>query len=552
MRWVTSGAVSLLFVLGCGADDGPVDGDPECEAVFRPEPCPGRGVYGEPLSVAIGTSAPGQVVHYTLDGSEPTAESPIWSGEPIEIAPDTARGGVRTLRLVGVSGGELTPVSTHTYVFAGAVLDQPADPAGLPATWGIGDNVRPADYAMDRSALGDAAAEAIAAFSDHPSIAITTSDADFWDIGVGIYMHPDNLGDEWERPMTVELLAGDNPGFQIVAGVKIQGNSSTRQWRSAKLSLRLAFRGDYGAGDLRFPLFSGSPVVKFDNLILDAHYNNTWHHADPVEQARAQYVRDQFVARLQNEVGSLAPRSLAVHLFLNGIYWGLYDLHERPDEHFAASHLGGAAGDWDVIRHGPNEIVSGSNADYLDLLTMVRGADFTDDAEVDAISALVDIDELIDYMLINFYAGNADWDIHNWFAIRRRTGAAGFRFVSWDAEHVLENVDQNSTAVFNAGAPSEIYQALLANAGFRAQLDARASELYAPGGLLSPEVAGAVYAEMTETLRGAILCESARWGDNRREGDPYLRADWDAERAALLDSYFPARSSIARAQLPAP
>lgn len=558
---MTRGAVLPLILnlsFGCG-DDGGTDAGLDCEAIDRPSACPGRGIYDSPVEVALGRSVPNQVIHFTLDGSAPNTDSPIWDGEPIEIAPDTARGGVRTLRMIGDDAGRISREATHTYVFPAAVLDQPNDPPGLPATWGFGANTRPADFAMDRSALEGADDEAIAAFSELPIVAITSADAEWWDSGTGIYMQPDRTGPEWERPMQIELFnhaanAATSDGFRVTAGVKIQGNSSTEQWGSAKLSLRVAFRSEYGTGRLRYPLFPdfGSPVDEFENLILDAHYNNTWHHFEPVERDRAQYVRDQFTARMQLEVGSLAPRSLQVHLFINGLYWGLYDLHERPDASFAASHLGGDDGEWDVLRHSQSIVVAGDNSDFVSLITTVRSADFTDDAEVDAVRPLIDIDDLIDYMLVNFYVGNNDWDEHNWYALRRRTASDGFRFVSWDAEHVLEDVDQNSSVIRNPGGPTEIFGALLANDGFRAQLDARADELFGDGGPFSADVAAAIYTELTDELRGPILLEAARWGDNRRPGDPYLRSDWDAERQALLDDYFPARTAIVRSQLPAP
>jgi hypothetical protein len=546
-------ATLLLLAVGCGPGDEGTDAGADCEAIDRPAPCPARGLYDGPVEVVIGRSVPNQVVHYTLDGTTPTTDSPIWDGEPIEIAPDISRGGVRSLRMIGDSEGRISAESTHTYVFAAAVLDQPADPPDLPAVWGFGDNTRESDYAMDPTALGGTGDEAIDAVASLPILAITCADAEWWDSGTGIYMQPDRVGPDWERPMQIELFNhGDSPGFAIRAGVKIQGNSSTEDWKSAKLSLRVALRAVYGAGKLRYPLFASSPVDEFENLILDSHYNNTWHHFEPAERDRAQYIRDQFTARLQNEVGSLAPRSLPVHLFLNGLYWGLYDLHERPDAHFAAAHLGGDASEWDVLRHSQNIVVDGTNTDYVALITAVRSADLSNDVEVDEISALIDIDDLIDYMLVNHYVGNVDWDHHNWYAIRRSTTGDGFRFVSWDAERVLEDVDQNSVVTVNPGAPSEIFSALLANDGFRAQLDARATELLGDGGVFAATNAAAIYTEMTEAIRGAVLLESARWGDNRRAGDPYLREGWDAERQSLLDTYFPARTATARSQIPAP
>ena len=556
MRWWALG------LIGCACGGGESSGGP-CEAVARPEACPGRGLYDGPVDVEMVAPEEGAAVHYTLDGSEPDAASPRYE-VPVEIAPDPTTGGARILRMVALDSGgaPLGAIATHTYVFPAAVLDQPAEIPGLPGTWGSGDNVRPADYAMDRAALGGADEEAIAALAAIPTVSLVAPVEDLWDPALGIYMNPDAAGREWERAMSFEvLMPPEEQSLGFTAGVQIQGNSSTREWRSAKLSMRVAFRAEYGPGKLRYALFPDSTVAEFEHLILDAHYNFTWHHFDPEQRERASYAGDQYTARLQNATGSLAPHTRPIHLFLNGIYWGLYDLHERPDSHFAAAHLGGDPADYEVVRHNAANVVDGDGSGYAALLDAAR-ANLMNDANLDALADRLDIDDLIDYMLINFYVGNNDWDIHNWFAIGRAGGQ--FRFVSWDAEHVLGDVDQDSTAMVTAGGPIEIFQALMARADMRARVAARADELYGPGGPLWVDPAApawsaddtdrnlpaTLYVDLTDELRPSILLESARWGDNRRSAQAYTREDWDAERQRLIESYFPARSAIARQQLP--
>ena len=66
------------------------------------------------------------------------------------------------------------------------------------------------------------------------------------------------------------------------------------------------------------------------------------------QREHAQYVRDQFAADIHNAMGRYSPHGIAVHLYLNGVYWGLHRLHERPDEHFAAEYFGGNDADFDV------------------------------------------------------------------------------------------------------------------------------------------------------------------------------------------------------------
>lgn len=70
-------------------------------------------------------------------------------------------------------------------------------------------------------------------------------------------------------------------------------------------------------------------------------------------------IRDQLVSDIMLRAGLSAPRGRLVLLFLNGLLWGLYDLHERPDEHFCSAYFGGNDDDYDVLKHTSSTVVSG-------------------------------------------------------------------------------------------------------------------------------------------------------------------------------------------------
>ena len=87
-------------------------------------------------------------------------------------------------------------------------------------------------------------------------MSIVAEPADLFDARTGIYANPSRSGVQWEQPTSAELIYPDGrEGFQIPCGIRVQGGSSTRGWKARKVSLRLAFRGDYGATKLRYRLF---------------------------------------------------------------------------------------------------------------------------------------------------------------------------------------------------------------------------------------------------------------------------------------------------------
>ena len=135
-------------------------------------------------------------------------------------------------------------------------------------------------------------------------------------------------------------------------------------------------------------------------------------------------------------MGGFAPEG---RNYLNGLYWGLYWLHERPDEHFAAAYLGGRDEDYDVLKHNASRVVSGSSASYQAMLNRAN-ADLRIPENYQLMQEILDVPDLIDYLIMNYYVGNSDWAHHNWYASRNRVDPNGrWRYHSWDAEHIMED-----------------------------------------------------------------------------------------------------------------
>ena len=512
--------------------------------------CPERGLYQESVEVQI--VAPGGItqIYYTLDGSLPTLETGTAYSGPITIA-GTPERGVMILRAASfVNGFVATPTVTHSFVFPQHVIRQPANPEGFPAKWGGDGITRDADYGMDPNVLVDtvAAHDGLRAL---PTLTLVIDARDVFGPESGIYMFPQQDRTTRERPAFAELIFPDgSDGFAVQSGVRIQGATSTYQWQSAKLSFRLAFKSKYGNPKLNFRVFPDSDVTAFDTLILDAHHSDTWIHRHESQRRRAQYIRDTYTSDLQRAVGGLAPHSRFVHLYLNGLYWGVYDVHERPDDAFASAYMGGTKNEYDVLRHGEGNsptLVAGDRRAWDTMIDIANGG-LADPSSYRAVQRYLDVDDFIAYMLVNFYAGNEDWPNNNWYTARRRIKDARFRFFSWDAEYVLRG-KHDRTGVEGPEGPGMLYQALLASTDFRAALLARGTVLLGNDGILGPENVTNLYRRRLAEIDTAIILESARWGDNRRTDAPYTRKEWLTERNWLLKHFFPTRSQRVLSQL---
>jgi hypothetical protein len=443
---------------------------------------------------------------------------------------------------------------TNTYLYLQDVVRQPEDPDGFPLNWGWTGN---GDYEMDPDVV-DAPAYSQTIIDDMkaiPSMSLVM-DVDDWfgSGGQGIYLE----GELDERAVSAELIHPDGTeGFQTNCAVMIVGGSSTGRWKMDKLSMRLKFQNEYGAADLDYPMFGEDATDEFQTLVLDARMNASWAYGggvridgrDLTQNDIAQYTRDNFVANLQMALGGLAPHGRQVHLYLNGLYWGLYWVHERPDEHFAAAYRGGDPEDYDVIKHNSDSVVNGSNDHYKSLFSIANSGRPLEE-KYDLLSEQLDITDFINYMIVNYYVGNVDWAHQNWYASRGKFPPEDkWRYHSWDAEHVLEGLNTNNTERNNDGGPTRLHHVLKQHPEYRRRFADQLYQHFYNDGVMTQANVTAIYQKLLDEVDRAVVGESARWGDNHRD-EPYTRnVEWVTERDWLLDTYFPQRADIVLGQM---
>jgi len=430
-----------------------------------------RGFFEGPFAVEIRTETPGAKIYFTTNGAEPTLRTGLPYSAPIQITTTTV------LRAAAVKEGlEPSDTDTQTYLCLGDVLKQTG--AGFPSTWGTNEG-RPvlADYEMDPEIVNQPAYrdELVPALKSIPTMSLVIAPADLFEAKRGIYANPKENGADWERPASVELIFPDGrKGFHINCGVRIQGGWNRRPEESPKHSFRLVFRKQYGPGKLKFPLFGDAGVRDFDTLILRGGCNNTWLHWSGEERLRGDFIRDQWMRDTLRAMGHPSARGMFVHLYLNGSYWGLYNLCERPSGPFVAAHLGGQPEDYDV-RNGTH-ILEGDDAAWKTLMSLANAGVVGERAFAE-IRQWVDVPELIDYLIANFYGANADWDREsNWYAARRRNPPGPYQFFIWDGERTLESIDANSMAFDDDDSPPRLFHRLRANAEFRRMFAERARQ----------------------------------------------------------------------------
>ena len=546
---------------------GAVNGGVLLGLAERPVFDPPHGFPDAAIAVTMTTATPGAAIRYTTNGSPPTAATGVLYTGPVPVDRTTV------LRAAAFREDWLpSPPATATYLFPDDIVAQTragALAAGFPAAW----NGQSADYGLDPRVAGPDGtdvfdgkytAEIRQSLLAIPSLSIAI-DRDAMFGPQGIYANPLGRGDAWEREVSIELIDPDRAGgFQQDAGLRIQGGAFRRFDLTLKKSFRVIFRGKYGATELEYPLFGADAADHFDNIVLRANANDAWKWGG----ASSLYIRDAFAHETLLAMGSVAPHGNFVHLYINGQYWGLYHPVERPDASFSAAYFGGDKETWDAINQ--DSVPDGTYEAWNRLITLL-GQGVPDNAAFQRLQGnnpdgtrnpayedLLDVDNMIDYLVMNLYIGNVDWPHRNFWVGRDRNNGDGFKFYSWDSETALglgSNVYNDRTGV--SGAVAQPYAVLRSNAEFRLRFADHVFRHFSEGGALyvNPLAPGwdparpadnrpaARLAALAEQVDCAIVAESARWGDQLNDY-PFTRDEhWRKERDDLLAGYFPVRSA---------
>jgi len=509
------------------------------------------------LTMATVDGKPGDI-RYTLDGSAPTLESPLYEG-PISISTTTVvRAGIP------VAGESILQRDVSgSYLFVNDIVNQgTTPPPGFPAHKAVNDQEM--YYGMsklvtegaDRDRVFNGFTNAI------PSVSVVIDPKFLFDKDVGIYVNAKKESQAWERMALFEQIDpvnGTANEWTGPAGLRIRGGAS-RKSLFPKHSFRLFFRRNYGMNKLKFKLFGDEGASSFKRIDLRTSQNFSWANGGPNDNFIYECVSRDTQGAFKTD---LYTRTRACHLFINGIYWGLYQTDERIDDHYAETYNGGDKSEYDVVRTSHNEnlsfetgIVEGNDLAWKALWNLMNAgfdagnypkacglnADYTRNPNY---PILLNAPNLMRYMISTHWRADTDTPSYgngpnNVAALRNRIDGSGaqdgFMFIQHDNEYSLgfgkagykdDTTSYGTTDMAsNNGswsyfAPAQLHFRLCKNAEYKM---AFADQVYRltvkKGGVLTaPEMLKRFRARMAE-VDDAIACEAARWGwrcpDNKK------------------------------------
>ena len=338
------------------------------------------GFYTNSVGIQVSSEFEGGEIRFTTDGSEPDFISRLYI-EPLQFTETTV---LRAI-VLDASTGVKSKTSTRTFF--------------------IND-------------------------SDHglPVFSISTAPDNLWGKN-GIYEEIVWEGEslvDIEVPVNIEMFEKDGSvAFNHRAGAEIFGGGSTG---FEQKSLAILFRSRYDVGELSYKLFPQMPLMEFESFILRNSGNDWW----------STMIRDAITYSLVKGNKNLdfqAYRPSVV--YLNGEYWGIHNIREKISEHFIEHHHFVAEEELDLLEYKevPIPIIKHGDLDnYNEIIGFLEDNDLEEEEKYQHVASQIDIDNFIDYQVMETFVGNIDWPANNNKFWRSRNEGGKWRWIIYDTD----------------------------------------------------------------------------------------------------------------------
>lgn len=464
--------------------------------VDEPEFSHERGYYENGFSLTLSCQTSGATIRYTTNGTDPTLSNGITYTSPIAISAATTQGVV--VRAAAFKAGyAASAIKTKTYLMKSSSVLK-----GLPAVCLSGS---PGEVFYNPNGVMAIVGGAWGSNGWYP---ISSTD----------YNNVIQHGENFERPVSMEYMRSDRDyEFQEDCGLRVHGSAWMRPrytvppqtgtwWGDNKYSFRLYFRSMYGDTAFNHAVLDQFPEVdKIDTLVLRAGHND---QSNP-------FVRDEMIRRLQYAMSGYGSRGTFVNLFINGDYKGYYNLCERIDEDYCQQWFDSDQ-KWDIV----GWVVPGNTASYLEardgdmvafnaFINYATSNNLTNPVYYNEVVRQLDLDEFVDYNIVQTWGGNWDWPHNNWSAAAERSANRKWRFFVWDAEGCMDNNTSNDRfgELLNSnGSPlSKLFRALWANDDFKLLFcDRLQKHFLEDDGMMSKARLNSLFWQLASEVQGVI------------------------------------------------
>ncbi|MDD3078978.1 MAG: CotH kinase family protein [Paludibacter sp.] len=370
------------------------------------------GIYNSHQTITLFTDLGGEI-RYTLDGSQPTLDSPVYTN-PVQL-------GTTTVVRARVFKDNMLPgpVITNTYF-----INDGMESRGLPA------------------------------------VSISSEPANFWSDSVGIYAQ--SYKPDWEIPVNIELFennGADRAAFNEEAGVKINGLYS---WQLPQKMLGVYFRKKYGSGSLDYSIFYDTNRSSFSTFALRAS-GNDW------SNTLMRDILGQQMTKLNMNLDISAWRWCTV--YFNGEYMGIHNFREKIETDYIEQHYSMDAGTFDMVEN--EDYAECGDLEQYNSLKVLFNKNLSIQSNFDAVATVMDVEEFTDLVITEIESGNSSIN-HNVMAWKPKDSGK-WRWILMDLDRGFYTTTSYLTA-FSVSQTSYPFSRLMANDSYKSYFAKRLAD----------------------------------------------------------------------------
>lgn len=453
------------------------------------------GMYERAFELGM-KSQPGTQIYYTTDGSIPTEESDKYTGSIVVVdrngRPNILSAAANIKKMyISNSGYDYVPqadeVAKCTVIRAVAISPDHRSSEVVTKSYFVGNEVRKKyagatvmslvidpdsllNYETGIHVLGKVHDE-WKTTDEGKAIAGSFFGGQYWKYE-GNYTQS---GRDWEREAAIDYFDADGESLEFSApvGIRLHGGASRMYGQK---SFNFYFREEYGQKNLKYPLIpgdldaDGKQVEKYKSFMMRNGGNDT-------EYSK---IRDVFNQAQVSDRAYGVQAARPCVLFLNGEYWGLYNLTEKYSDNSIETNYGVDKNNVVVFKEGELDEGQDSDEALYDELWGYAEKDFTDASVYEQFCQIMDIDSFADYYATEIYIANSDWDPKkNYLVWRARTpdetnpyADGKWRYLLFDTEYSMGLYnDQDNQVTTNsyqrAISKDKLFAAVIKNSDFR-------------------------------------------------------------------------------------
>jgi len=240
-----------------------------------------------------------------------------------------------------------------------------------------------------------------------------------------------NYSRGYEYPVHIEYFNGEGKAEISQTGTMTCSGHSARI--NSQKSIALYARKAWGAESFAFNPFPTRDYDSYKSILLRSTNSDTY----------ATRLRDVVASSLAEGQGILYQDHEVIQVYINGRYWGHYNLREKINKYFVAQYEGvteeAQIDAIDILaRTGTDEFLqNGDNTDWLALCDFCKKNDLNDPANLARVQEELDIDSLFTHAAFEIILGNVDFTNVRVY----RVPGGKWRYLLFDVEACWRNLD---------------------------------------------------------------------------------------------------------------